>query len=100
MPKNIPYNPTDATQDGVSEQLFPGDSMDQLMGLVDLLMNFDVYAKAHTSVSPLVQESAAAAAAAGAAPAGEAPGRDAADGAADEEGSSDEQPEENEESSQ
>lgn len=64
MPKNIPYNPTDPAQDGVSEALFPGDSMDQLMGLVNLLMNFDVYTKAHTSITPLAKESAAAAAAA------------------------------------
>ena len=45
MPKNIPYHPTDPAQDGVSEALFPGNSIEQLNGVVDLLMNFDAYAR-------------------------------------------------------
>ena len=45
--------------------MFPGDSIQQLDGVVDLLMNFDVYAKSQTSVTPLVQAAAAAAPAGG-----------------------------------
>ncbi len=74
MPKNIPFHPTDPAQDGVNEQLFRGNSIEQLTGLVDLLMNFDMYAKAQTSVTPLVEASAAAAAATGQAPLGAATG--------------------------
>ncbi len=62
MPKNIPYHPTDESQDGISEALYPGDSIAQLTALVDLLMNFDAYAKAQTAVTPLVEQAAAAAA--------------------------------------
>ena len=47
-------------QDGISEKLFPGNSIQQLTALVDLLMNFDVYAKSKTSVTPLVKAAAAA----------------------------------------
>jgi cytochrome c2 len=68
MPKNIPYHPTDPSQDGISESLYPGGSIEQLTAVVDLLMNFDMYAKSQTSVSPLAQ--AAAARAQGAAAAG------------------------------
>jgi hypothetical protein len=35
--------------------LFPGTSLQQLQGLVDLLMNFDVYARRQTSITPLVK---------------------------------------------
>jgi cytochrome c2 len=81
MPKNIPYHPTDPSQDGISETLFPGNSIQQLTAVVDLLMNFDVYAKRQTSVTPLVQAAAARGPAPGAAqPPGagtEAPSEDA-----------------------
>jgi hypothetical protein len=66
MPKNIPYHPTDLAQDGVSETLFPGNSIDQLNAVVNLLLNFDAYTKSQTSITPLVQAAAARAPAAGA----------------------------------
>ncbi|HYO23861.1 MAG TPA: hypothetical protein VEQ85_02840, partial [Lacipirellulaceae bacterium] len=89
MPKNIPYHPTDEAQDGISETLFPGNSVGQLTGLVDLLMNFDVYAKGQTAITPLVSAAAAAARpaegageAGGAAP-GETPAAEGPEGAAE-----------------
>jgi cytochrome c551/c552 len=86
MPKNIPYHSTDPSQDGVSETLYPGNSIEQLTGLVNLLMNFDVYTKSQTSVAPLVQAAAAraqaAAAAAGGATGGATP-TESADGSPD-----------------
>ena len=56
MPVNIPYEPTPPNYGGVSQALFPGPSFTQLDGLVDLLMNFDEYAKRQTSVKGLVRE--------------------------------------------
>ena len=56
MPVNIPYNPERPTYGGVSQALFPGTSFMQLDGLVNLLMNFDEYAKRQTSVKGLVRE--------------------------------------------
>jgi hypothetical protein len=50
MPANITYDA------GVSQQLFPGSSTDQLDGVVELLMNYDEYAKRRTSVKALVDE--------------------------------------------
>jgi cbb3-type cytochrome oxidase cytochrome c subunit len=55
MPVNIPYAPTPPLFGGVSQDLFPGPSVAQLDGLVDLLMNFDAYALRHTSVKGLVK---------------------------------------------
>ena len=55
MPVNIPYKPG---APGISEALFRGTSIEQLDGLVDLLMNFDVYAKRQTQVTPLVEKAA------------------------------------------
>jgi hypothetical protein len=40
----------------VSQALFPGTSISQLDGVVDLLMNFDEYTKRRTSVKELVRE--------------------------------------------
>jgi hypothetical protein len=56
MPTNIPYDPDAPHLGGVSQDLFHGTSIDQLDGLVDLLMNFDQYAKQRSLISPLVQE--------------------------------------------
>ncbi|MBX3424123.1 MAG: c-type cytochrome [Pirellulales bacterium] len=67
MPVNIPYRPDDPQLGGVSQDLYHGTSLEQLRGLVDLLMNFDAYAKGRTDVSGLVQESAAQSAAGSAA---------------------------------
>jgi hypothetical protein len=56
MPVNIPYNPEDPNLGGVNQALFPGTSVMQLDGVVDLLMNFDEYAKRRTSVKELVKQ--------------------------------------------
>jgi len=56
MPVNIPYNPDLPNLGGVNQALFPGTSVAQLDGVVDLLMNFDEYAKRRTSVKSLVKE--------------------------------------------
>ncbi|MAT69455.1 MAG: hypothetical protein CMJ58_08000 [Planctomycetaceae bacterium] len=58
MPVNIPYRPGEEHLGGVSQDLFHGTSVEQLYGLVDLLMNFDAYAKQQTDVSSLVQDAA------------------------------------------
>lgn len=55
MPVNIIYKPDAEHLGGVSQSLFPGTSLQQLQGLVDLLMNFDVYARRQTSITPLVK---------------------------------------------
>jgi hypothetical protein len=56
MPVNIPYAAEPPTHGGVSQELFPGTSIMQLDGVVDLLMNYDEYAKRQTSVKGLVRE--------------------------------------------
>jgi hypothetical protein len=58
MPVNIPYDPSLPNLGGVNQALFPGTSVTQLDGVVDLLMNFDEYAKRRTSVKSLVKEPA------------------------------------------
>ncbi|MCC7474549.1 MAG: c-type cytochrome [Pirellulales bacterium] len=59
MPVNIPYDATAPPNfGGISQSLFPGPSADQLGGVVDLLMNFDEYARRQTSVKSLVKEPA------------------------------------------
>src|SRR5690606_26339989 len=61
MPVNIPYRPDDPHLGGVAQDLYHGTSIQQLNGLVDLLMNFDAYARRNTSVSSLVEQAAASA---------------------------------------
>ncbi|HEX2473279.1 MAG TPA: hypothetical protein VHK01_00955, partial [Lacipirellulaceae bacterium] len=56
MPVNIPYAAEPPTHGGVSQELFPGTSVMQVDGVVDLLMNYDEYAKRQTSVKGLVRE--------------------------------------------
>jgi cytochrome c2 len=51
MPENIKY---DATQKQDSDAWFHGTRTDQVDGLVDLLMNFDEYAKRKTNIASLV----------------------------------------------
>jgi len=53
MPVNIPF------QGGISQNLFHGTSVEQLDGLIDLLMNFDVYTRRQSSVGSLVKAAAA-----------------------------------------
>ena len=60
MPVNIPYDPNAPHFGGVNQALFPGPSIEQLDGVVDLLMNFDEYHKRQTSVKGLVKEPALA----------------------------------------
>jgi mono/diheme cytochrome c family protein len=55
MPVNIPYDSAAEFQGGVSQDLYHGTSTEQLDAVVDLLMNFDRYAKQKSSVAPLVQ---------------------------------------------
>ncbi|NOY29105.1 MAG: c-type cytochrome [Planctomycetes bacterium] len=55
MPVNIPF------AGGISQDVFHGTSVEQLDGLIDLLMNYDVYTRQQTSVSPLVEAAAPAA---------------------------------------
>ncbi len=67
MPVNLPYDPDSPTLGGVKQdpekrELYHGTSVEQLDGLVDLLMNFDEYAKARTQVTPLVTGEAPASA--------------------------------------
>jgi len=56
MPVNIPYDPTPPNFGGVSQALFPGPSIMQLDGIVDMLMNYDEYTRRKTSVKGLVKE--------------------------------------------
>ena len=59
MPVNIPYKADAEHLGGIAQTLFKGTSIEQLDGLVDLLMNFDTYAKRQTSITPLVEAAAA-----------------------------------------
>jgi len=54
MPVNIPYDPQAPHLGGVSQQLFHGTSVEQLDGLVDLLMNFSVFTERGVSFQSLV----------------------------------------------
>jgi hypothetical protein len=53
MPVNIPYEPA-APQGKAPPELFVGNSEQQVQALVDLLMNFDQYAKGKNQIAPLV----------------------------------------------
>ncbi len=57
MPVNIPYDK------GVAQSLFPGDSSQQLDGVVDLLMNWDRFTMERFSIKPWIKPAAGAAAA-------------------------------------
>ena len=59
MPTNIPYKPDADHMGGVAQTLFRGTSIEQVDGLVDLIMNFDRFAKRQTSITPLVEQAAA-----------------------------------------
>jgi hypothetical protein len=56
MPVNIPYDPNAPNLGGVSQELFHGTSIEQLDGVVDLLMNYNVYTRLRSPISPLVKE--------------------------------------------
>ncbi len=53
MPVNIPANKP------IDQKLFPGDSEQQLDAVVDLLMNFDRFAKSQTSIKSRIKPIAA-----------------------------------------
>jgi hypothetical protein len=55
MPVNIPYDPNAPNLGGVSQELYHGTSIDQVDALVDLLMNYDEFAKRRSSVAELVK---------------------------------------------
>jgi len=59
MPVNVIYKPDAPHLGGVAQALFAGTSIDQLRGLVDLLMNFDVYTERQISITPLVKSAPA-----------------------------------------
>ncbi len=58
MPVNIPYKPGEPNLGGVKQELFHGTSVEQLDGLVDLLMNFDVYTSQQVRVNDLIPKAA------------------------------------------
>jgi mono/diheme cytochrome c family protein len=60
MPVNVKYNADAPNLGGVSQSLYHGTSLQQLEGLVDLLMNYPRYAKSRASVSELVPPAAVA----------------------------------------
>lgn len=56
MPVNIPYDPsTPRLGTTVPQNLYRGDSVEQLDAVVDLLMNFDQYLRQRTPVTPSVE---------------------------------------------
>ena len=58
MPVNIPFNPNAPHLGGVDQAIYPGTSVQQLDGLVDLLMNFPTYSSSQTDVEALVEQQA------------------------------------------
>jgi cytochrome c551/c552 len=59
MPVNIPYDPAAPLLGStVSQDLYHGTSLEQLDALVDLLMNYDQYARQQSRVAPLVKKPA------------------------------------------
>jgi hypothetical protein len=55
MPVNVPYDAAAPHLGGVSQKLYPGTSVEQLDALVDLLMNYDEFARSQQDVSSRVQ---------------------------------------------
>jgi hypothetical protein len=56
MPVNVPYDPDLPNLGGVSQALYHGTSVEQVDGLVDLLMSYDEFTKRRSSVVDLVKE--------------------------------------------
>jgi len=54
MPVNVPYDPDAPNLGGVAQDLYHGTSIEQVDALVDLLLNFDKYAKQQTSVAEMI----------------------------------------------
>ena len=55
MPVNIPYDPLAPHEGGVKQELYHGTSTEQVDALVDLLMNFDQYARKNTQIADMVK---------------------------------------------
>jgi hypothetical protein len=55
MPVNIPANKP------VSDSLYPGSSLDQVNGVVDLLLNWDRFIESRTSIKPMIKPAPSAA---------------------------------------
>ena len=55
MPVNIPYKPEPPVYGGIAQDIFKGTSFEQLDGLVDLLMNYDVFSRQELSIKPMVK---------------------------------------------
>ena len=55
MPVNVKYEPDKPHLGGVSQDLYHGTSVEQLDGLVDLLMNYDQYSRSSRKVADLVK---------------------------------------------
>ena len=62
MPDNIKFTPDDVFDGRPKQSLYHGSSTEQLNGLVDLLMNYDEFAKAQSLIAPKVKASAEASA--------------------------------------
>ena len=60
MPVNIPYSADAPHEGGINQKLYHGTSIDQVDGLVDLLMNFDQYNQNELNYTELVNENAPA----------------------------------------
>ena len=58
MPVNVPYDPDKPHLGGVSQDLIHGTSIQQLDGLADLLLNFNLYTRKQTSIQSLVKPAA------------------------------------------
>ena len=61
MPVNVPFDPDAPNLGGVSQDLYHGTSVEQVDALVDLLLNYDKYAKQQSSVAQLITGEAPAA---------------------------------------
>jgi hypothetical protein len=55
MPVNVKYEPGKPFLGGVSQDLYHGTSIDQVDGLVDLLMNYDQYARSSRKIAGMVK---------------------------------------------
>jgi hypothetical protein len=55
MPVNITYNPADPHLGGVAQKIFPGTSIEQLDGVVDLLTHFGEYLSQKSRIADMVQ---------------------------------------------
>jgi cbb3-type cytochrome oxidase cytochrome c subunit len=62
MPENVKYVANAPNKGGISQELYHGTSVEQVEALVDLLMNYDEFARENTSIKALVPATPPAAA--------------------------------------